>query len=460
MKRVMLDQGSGVEIMYPDLYKGLNLRPEDLTAYDSPLVSFDEKLVILRGQIRLPVQAGSEVVEVDFIMVDAYSPYMAIVAKPWLHALRAVSSTLHQKVKCSLKGQIKEIVGSQSTARQCLVVAILHQPEDKSSASTKRGLQQLKDPELLINESAEEAKCGDLETVIVGDDLEKFFQIRAQLPPLEKEQLIKFLRRKIDIFAWNAYKALRVDSNFICYHLNVNPSVTPKRQPPQRSSKDHSNAVKDEVMKFKQTGAIKEVFYPKWLANTMVVKKKNGKWQVCVDFTDLNNACPKDLFLMPKIDQLVDATVGHPWMSFLNAFQGYHQVPLALGDQEKIAFFTPTRNYHYKVMPFGLKNAGSTDQRMMTRMFEPQLGKSIGVYIDDMVVKSKVAFEHVGDFGNIFEILKKHKLRLNASKCFFSVGSSKFLGYMVTHLGIEINPDQIQVINNLQPPRNPKKSKS
>ena len=86
------------------------------------------------------------------------------------------------------------------------------------------------------------------------------------------------------------------------------------------------------MIKLKQTEAIKEVFYFEWLTNTMVVKKKNGKWQVCVDFTDLNNACPKDLFLMPKIDQLVDATVGHPWMSFLNAFQGYHQVPLALGD--------------------------------------------------------------------------------------------------------------------------------
>ena len=104
MKRVMVDQGSGIEIMYPNLYKGLNLRLEDLTTYDSPLVSFDEKVFIPRGQIRLPMQAGSEVVEVDFIMVDAYSPYMAIVAKPWLHALRAVSSTLHQKVKCSLKG--------------------------------------------------------------------------------------------------------------------------------------------------------------------------------------------------------------------------------------------------------------------------------------------------------------------------------------------------------------------
>ena len=102
----------------------------------------------------------------------------------------------------------------------------------------------------------------------------------------------------------------------------------------------------------------------------MVVKKKNGKWRVCVDFTDLNKACPKDPFPMPWIDQLVDATAGHPQMSFLDAFQGYHQIPLALEDQEKTAFVTPTGNYHYKVMSFGLKNVGSTYQRMMTRMFE------------------------------------------------------------------------------------------
>ena len=105
-------------------------------------------------------------------------------------------------------------------------------------------------------------------------------------------------------------------------------------------------------------------------------------------------------------------------------------------------------------MPFGLKNAGSTYQRMMTRMFEPQLGKSIEVYIDDMVVKSKVVSEHVGDLGNIFEILRKHKLRLNASNCFIGVGPGNFLGYMVTHRGIEINPDQIKAINSLQPPWN------
>ena len=182
-----------------------------------------------------------------------------------------------------------------------------------------------------------------------------------------------------------------MDSEFIYHHLNVNPLVVPKKQPPRRPSKEHVEAVRKEVAKLKQAGAIKEVFYSEWLANTVVVKKKSGKWRVFVDFTDLNKACPKDPFPMPKIDQLVDATVDHPRMSFLDAFQGYHQIPLALDDQEKTAFVTPIGNYHYKVMPFGLKNIGSTYQRRMTtRMFESILGKNIEFYIDDMVVKSKV----------------------------------------------------------------------
>ena len=136
----------------------------------------------------------------------------------------------------------------------------------------------------------------------------------------------------MDVFAWNAYEATGVDPSFICHHLNVNPSVTSKKQPPRRSSKEHSDAVKNEVTKLKQAGAIKEVLYPEWLANIVVVKKKSGKWQVCVDFTDLNKTCLKDSFPMPRIDQLVDATVGHSRMSFLDAFQGYHQIPLTLED--------------------------------------------------------------------------------------------------------------------------------
>ena len=129
---------------------------------------------------------------------------------------------------------------------------------------------------------------------------------------------------------------------------------------------------------------------------------------------------------------------------------------MALDDQEKIAFVTPVGNYHYKVMPFGLKNTGSTYQRMMTKMFEPQLGKNVEVYIDDMVMKSKLVSEHLADLTSIFEVLREHKLRLNASKCSFGMGSGKFLGYIVTHRGIEVNSDQIKAINSLQPPWNPK----
>ena len=106
--------------------------------------------------------------------------------------------------------------------------------------------------------------------------------------------------------------------------MNVNPLIAPKKQPPRRPSREYAEAVREEVTRLKQGRAIKEDFYPEWLANTVVVKKKSGKWRVCVDFTDLNKACPKDPFPMPKIDQLVDATVGHPRMSFLDAFQGYH----------------------------------------------------------------------------------------------------------------------------------------
>ena len=127
-----MDQGSAAEIMYPNLFKWLNLKIEDLTPYNSPLVSFEGKVIIPKGQVRLPVQTRSEIVEVDFIVVDAYSPYTAIIARPWLHTLGAVSSTLHQKVKYPSRGKIEEILGDQTMARQCMIAAIRHKPEAES----------------------------------------------------------------------------------------------------------------------------------------------------------------------------------------------------------------------------------------------------------------------------------------------------------------------------------------
>ena len=130
----MVDQGSAAEIMYPNFFKGLNLKTKDLTPYNSPIVSFEGKIIIPKGQVRLPVQAGSEIMEVNFIVVDAYSPYTTIVARPWLHTLGAVSSTLHQKIKYPSGGKIEEILGDQTMARQCMIAAIRHKPEAESEA--------------------------------------------------------------------------------------------------------------------------------------------------------------------------------------------------------------------------------------------------------------------------------------------------------------------------------------
>ena len=140
VKRVMIDQGSAADVMYPDLYRGLGLKHEDLAPYSSPLVSFEGRMVAPKALIRLPVQVGVDVVEVDFIVVNVFSPYTAIIGRPWLHALGAVSFTLHQKVKYPSDGKVAEIVGNQTAARQCLVAAIQPRPEAEASATADHGL--------------------------------------------------------------------------------------------------------------------------------------------------------------------------------------------------------------------------------------------------------------------------------------------------------------------------------
>ena len=143
-------------------------------------------------------------------------------------------------------------------------------------------------------------------------------------------------------------------------------------------------------------------------------------------------------------------------MSFLDTFQGYYQIPLAPEDQRKTAFISLDANYHYTVMPFGLENVAAIYQRMMTRMFRDKIGRTVEVYIDDMVVKSKQEGRHIEDLQGAFEVLRQYKLRLNIEKCVFGVEADKFLGYLITNRGIEINPDQIDAVKHLNPPSNPK----
>ena len=205
----------------------------------------------------------------------------------------------------------------------------------------------------------------------------------------------------------------------------------------------------EEVEKLLAAGFIREVYYPKWLANVVMVKKSNGKWKMCVDFTDLNNACTKDSFPLPRIDQLVDSTAGHELLTFMDAFSGYNQILMKKEDQEKTAFVTSHDLYCYNVMPFGLKNASAMYQRLENQMFNKQIGRNMEVYVDDILVKRKEAKTHLEDLQETFDTLRRYKMKLNPVKCVFGVLSGKFLDFMVSHQGIEANPKKVRAILNM-----------
>ena len=174
---------------------------------------------------------------------------------------------------------------------------------------------------------------------------------------------------------------------------------------------------------------------------------------MCIDFTDLNDACPKDCFPLPRIDILIDATAGHELLSFMDAFSGYNQIRMDERDTPKVSFITDQGLYCYVVLPFGLKNAGATYQRLVNKIFKHLIGKTMEVYVDDMLVKSTKKKNHIDDLAEAFDVLKKYRMKLNPAKCAFGVASGKFLGLMVSQRGIEANPDKIKAILDMAPPR-------
>ena len=230
------------------------------------------------------------------------------------------------------------------------------------------------------------------------------------------------------------------------HRLNVVPSSKPVKQKVRRFHPDRHLVIQTEVDNLLKNRFIRAVKYPEWLANVVVVLKKGNKWRVCVDYTDLNDACPKNSFPLPHIEQMVDSSVGHGMLSFLDVFSGYHQIPMHPPDAKNTYFITPHGLYCYNVMPFRLKNAGATYQRLVTKMFRPLLGSTMEVYIDDMLVKSKQRPDHAVHLQQTFDLLRKYGMKLNPLKCAFGVSAGRFLGFMVTQRGIGANPAQLKAI--------------
>ena len=200
---------------------------------------------------------------------------------------------------------------------------------------------------------------------------DKEVTISATLAPEEEQSLLEFLNKNQDVSVWSARDLRGISRDIIEHKLDIDSKVQPKKQKLQKMSDDKVAAVKAEVQRLLDAKVIRDVKYPTWLANTVPVKKKNGKWGMCIDSIDLNKACPKDDFPLPRIYKVVDDVANSQMMSLLDCFLGYHQIWTRKEDEEKTSFTTPFGTYCFVRMPEGLKNAGQTFSRMSVVVLAP-----------------------------------------------------------------------------------------
>uniref|UniRef100_A0A2N9G8V4 RNA-directed DNA polymerase n=1 Tax=Fagus sylvatica TaxID=28930 RepID=A0A2N9G8V4_FAGSY len=246
---------------------------------------------------------------------------------------------------------------------------------------------------------------------------------------------------------------LGIDPELVTYSLNVELGTKPVVQPMRTFHPEVETQITQEVKKkLLAVGFIKPIQHPRWLSNIVPVKKKNGQIRCCVDFRNLNKACPKDEFPLPDMDLLIDSATGHAMFSFMDGFSGYNQIFMSPKDAEKTAFRTPIGNFYYIVMPFGLKNAGATYQRTMVAMFHDMMHCEIKDYVDDIVVKSKTKEGHFGILKKVFERCRLYKLKMNPLKCAFGVSAGKFLDFLVHQPGIDVDPARASTIATMKPP--------
>ncbi|KAK4394066.1 Transposon Tf2-12 polyprotein [Sesamum angolense] len=240
-------------------------------------------------------------------------------------------------------------------------------------------------------EEGTKATIDELKEVNLGNiENPRLIYISVSLTHREEGTYIALLNEFKDVFAWSYKKMPGLDPKVVVHHLSVKKGARPVKQGQRRFRPELIPLIEDEVNKLIEVGFIREVKYPMWISSIVPVRKKNGQIRVCVDFRDLNNACRKDDFLLPIVELMIDATTGHEALSFMDGLFRYNQIRMAPIDEELTAFRTPKGIYCYKVMPFGLKNAGATYQRAMQKIFDDMLHKNVECYVDDLVVKSKI----------------------------------------------------------------------
>ncbi|XP_027936375.1 uncharacterized protein LOC114191403 [Vigna unguiculata] len=458
--QVLVDQGSSADVLFWDAFAGLGVPMDQLRPFDGVLVGFAGDSVEVRGytDLRTTFSDGeaAKTITVRYIVVKSTSSYNVLLGRPSLNRLEAVVSTAHLKVKFPTeRGQVVTLRVDQAVVRKCYENSLkVRRPMYALSLCGSRGESFADfDPRVGVEDKRPQP-VGEVEEI--GLDVDKKVKIGGGLDPTFQAELIKVLQKHSSSFAWSVEDMVGIDHSVITHRLNVDPNAKPRIQRRRKMAPEKLVAVREETKKLLTARHIREIQYPEWLANVVMVRKSNGKWRMCVDFSDLNSVCPKDSYPLPSIDMLVDNASDCGLLSFMDAYSGYNQIGMHPEDEEKTAFMGEAATYCYRVMPFGLKNAGATYQRLMDRILKPLPKRKVQAYVDDMVVASTTAAAHAADLEELFVTINKYGLKLNPDKCVFGVKAGKFLGFLLTERGIETNPDKCAAILSMRSPTNVK----
>nr|ABA99783.1 retrotransposon protein, putative, unclassified [Oryza sativa Japonica Group] len=427
--RVLIDGGAALNILSPAAFDaikapGMVLRPSQ------PIIGVTPGHTWPLGHIDLPVTFGGSAnfrtERVNFDVADLSLPYNAVLGRPALVKFMAAVHYAYLQMKMPGPGGPISVHGDLKVALACM-----EQRADHLTAASK--------PEGGDERLGTSAPAAPRQRIVTCDEV-------------PEDALVSFLRANADVFAWRPADMPGVPREVIEHRLAVRSGARPVRQKVRRQAPERQAFIREEVARLLEAGFIREVIHPEWLANPVVVPKANGKLRMCIDYTDLNKACPKDPYPLPRIDQIVDSTAGCDLLCFLDAYSGYHQIRMTREDEEKTAFITPIGTYCYTTMPFGLKNAGPTFQRTTRISLGSQIGRNVEAYVDDLVVKTHNQETLLSDLAETFESLRSARIKLNPDKCVFGVPAGRLLGFLVSARGIEANPEKIRAIERMRPP--------
>ncbi|RDX94534.1 hypothetical protein CR513_23077, partial [Mucuna pruriens] len=361
VERVLVDQGSSANILYRSTVEKMRLQDGLIRPCSGNLYGFAGECIPILGMVELETCVGERLVvrtlQIQYTIVDAPASYNIIVGRPALNKLGAIVSTRHLCMKFPVGRKVGSVWADTRVARRC------YEDSLRIGRLPPSGIVNVLD--LDLDPRGQFEKEGPLPTeelkeIILGPKQGQTTKIGTTMSSEEEEMLTAILKSNYDVFAWSAQDMPGVDPEFMCHQLSVDKNAKPIAQKKRKMGEEKREAAKQETHKLITAGFVREVQYPTWLANVVMVRKANGKWRMCTDYTDLNKTCPKDSYPLSGIDRLVDNVAGFTFLSFMDAYSGYNQIRMHPHDEEKTAFITEEGAFCYQVMPFGLKNAGAT----------------------------------------------------------------------------------------------------